>query len=108
MIDSSGAQSGIARCSIIVNPVNDAPLAQSWTQTGLEDVPQFVDFRVRINDVDNTIDSLTVIITSLPSNGQLFISNDGGNTYTVSVTSIGTVISSSLSIFFFYIRLKKK
>lgn len=89
VIDSSGAPSSIATCNIIVNPVNDPPVSQNWTQAGSEDVPQLVDFMPYISDVDNDLSSLTVIITSLPQNGQLFTSSDGGVTFTQPITNIG-------------------
>jgi VCBS repeat-containing protein len=76
--------SGIVTVTIIVNPVNDAPIANEDDYTINEDIVLQVDAAagVLVNDTDVDGDSLTAALISGPSHGSLTFHSDGAFTYT--------------------------
>jgi hypothetical protein len=82
--DSSGAPNALSSeqtVTINVTPVNDAPVATPISLTTAEDTTATFLFTNYVSDVDNAKNTLTVVITSLPTNGRLDITTDG-TTYT--------------------------
>ncbi len=86
--DAAGNTSGPATVSILVNPVNEAPLAQDDTYDVDEDLSLVADGQpiegVLFNDTDPDGDQLTVNTTPVSdvSNGTLVLNSDGTFTYT--------------------------
>lgn len=70
--------SNVATITIIVTPVNDAPVADDGTNTTPEDTP--VNGLVTGSDIDG--DSLTFALDTATSNGSIVVNSDGTYTYT--------------------------
>lgn len=75
---------------IIVDPVNDAPVALDFAITTPEDTPIVFNFTSFVSDVDG--DSLTVSVQTLPGLGLLYSGTDGAN-YNTAVTTTPTVVT---------------
>jgi len=69
-----------ATVTVIVNPVNDAPVAKDDSATTDEDTP--VTASVLANDTDVDGDSLTVTVVGQAAHGGVVINSDGTVTYT--------------------------
>jgi hypothetical protein len=73
-----------------VLPINDAPVATSFTVNIDEDATSTVSFSSRISDVDNTNAELTVIVQSLPSSTLATLRQTSGSTTDIAAfTSLG-------------------
>jgi hypothetical protein len=85
-IDNSGAPSSTAIGLIVINAINDAPVAAELTARGTEDVSP-INVVLSASDVDGSIRSY--VIESLPSNGILYTNSSMTNEVTLgmSVTS---------------------
>jgi len=70
--------SNVATITIIVTPVNDAPVANDGTNTTPEDTP--VNGLVTGSDIDG--DSITFALVTAPTNGLVVVNLDGTYTYT--------------------------
>lgn len=91
--DSRGLTSNAATVSITVNPVNDAPIANSDSVTLDEDTLLEINILGNDTDVDgnDTIDVSTVDITTNPTNGTLFLDTTNGVVrYTPNADFFGT------------------
>jgi hypothetical protein len=91
--DNSGAANAYSdekTVTINVLPINDSPVATPITVTLDEDTSATFLWSTYVSDPDNLKTELKVVVTTLPSNGQLQITTDG-TTYTA-VTQ-GQVIS---------------
>jgi hypothetical protein len=81
--DASGALSNVATVNIIVNPVNDAPVANPDVATTEEEVSVNIPVLVNDTDVDNALNPATVTVTSYPAHGLTVVDPaDGSITYT--------------------------
>ncbi len=80
--------SNISTVSIVVTPVNDAPVAGDIQQTAREDAPQTVDLLSQASDVDSPV--LMPTIVQGPAHGQLALNTDGTYTYTPDANFNGT------------------
>jgi VCBS repeat-containing protein len=80
--------SNVSTVSIVVTPVNDAPVAGDIQQTTLEDAPQTIDLLSQASDVDSPV--LTPAIVQGPAHGQLALNTDGTYTYTPDANFNGT------------------
>lgn len=85
--DSAGATDS-ATVSLTVNAVNDAPVAADDSATTPEETSVGVD--VLANDADAEGDTLTVSISSQPSNGSVTINADESITYDPNADFAGT------------------
>lgn len=74
----------VGTATIVVRPVNDAPIATSDSYITEEDIVLVVDVEngLLANDSDIEDDDLTALIAAQPSNGMLALSSDGAFTYT--------------------------
>ncbi|MBM4859834.1 tandem-95 repeat protein [Vibrio parahaemolyticus] len=76
--------------SVLVTPVNDAPIAVNDVYSILEDEPLVVSTPgILMNDSDVDGDALTAILLSGPDNGTLSLSADGAFVYTPDVNFFG-------------------
>jgi VCBS repeat-containing protein len=74
--------SSVANVTIVVNPVNDAPIALDDNYTTNEDVPLTIPaLGVLANDSDIENDPLTAILVTDVTNGTLTLNPDGSFTY---------------------------
>lgn len=77
--------------TIVVTPVNDAPLGADDSYETLEDTTLSISARgVLANDTDMEGDPLTVALLSGPSHGSLFLNADGSFLYSPSANFTGT------------------
>jgi hypothetical protein len=91
--DNSGAGNAFSdekNVTINVLPINDAPVATPVSLTTAEDTAKTFLWTSYISDPDNVNTDLKVVVTSVPSNGQLQITTDGTTWTTVTQ---GQVIS---------------
>ena len=81
--DNTGVTSNIATISVIVNPLNDSPVANADTKTTTENTP--VTFNVTTNDtdIDGIIDVATVDMNPLNTGRQTTFVVIGQGNYTV-------------------------
>ncbi|NJS13815.1 MAG: tandem-95 repeat protein [Sphingopyxis sp.] len=94
-INDGNGGTATATVNIVVNAVNDAPVANASTATTSEDTP--VTVPVLANDTDLDGDPLTVTAASAP-NGTVVINPDGTVTYTPNANFNGTdTISYTIS-----------
>ena len=80
--DINGAISNIASVSIVINPVNDAPVANIDTVTVDEGANIIIDLAGNDTDADDGLDLSSIAIISGPVNGMLVVNNDGTVLYT--------------------------
>jgi VCBS repeat-containing protein len=81
--NDGAADSNVASVTITVNAGNDAPVAVDDTYTTDEDTPLNVSAQgVLGNDSDIDSDSLTAVLDTSPTNGNLTFNSDGSFTYT--------------------------
>jgi hypothetical protein len=88
--DDQGAWSGEATVTLTVQPVNDAPLANSDTYSLNEDIATDLDILSNDSDVDGTLDVLSITIESDVTSGTLADNSDGTLTYTPDSNSYGS------------------
>ncbi|MCO6176476.1 cadherin-like domain-containing protein, partial [Flavobacterium sp. NRK F10] len=80
-----------ATVTVVVNPVNDAPVATNDNATTNEDTPVIIDVTANDTDTDGTIDPTTVVVTVNPSNGTVTVDPVTGEvTYTPNPDYFGT------------------
>ncbi len=79
--DLSGALSAQASVSIVVNGVDDAPVAGNDTFTVPVGVSQLLDVLANDTDIDSSIDPRTIVITSLPAFGTVVVNATGVVSY---------------------------
>lgn len=82
VVDNGGLSSNIATAYISVTGTNVPPTAASDSSTTNEDTAVNINVLSNDTDSDGTIDSTSVAILSMPSNGQTAIQSDGSITYT--------------------------
>ncbi len=87
IVDADGDVS-TAVATIIVAPVNDAPIANADFETTNEDNPVTIDVLSNDNDPDG--DPLTVNVFSPPANGSVNVNPDGSIEYTPNADFNGT------------------
>ena len=81
--DIEGAVSNIATVSLVINPVNDAPVAQDDNALSVnEGATAVFDLAFNDTDSDDGLDLNSITITSASSNGSLVVNGDGTVTYT--------------------------
>ncbi|EXI79182.1 MAG: PQQ-dependent catabolism-associated beta-propeller protein [Candidatus Accumulibacter appositus] len=80
--------SNLAIVSVVVAPVNDAPVAEADAFSGDEDQP--INGNVLDNDSDVDGDELNAILVSGPANGSLQFASDGSFIYTPAVNFNGS------------------
>lgn len=88
--DLDGATSNAATVEVIINPVNDTPVAED--DAGDTDVDTAIDIDVVANDsdVDGIVDATTVVVDTAPSDGTVDIDAVSGvATYTPDAGFIG-------------------
>ncbi|HEX5092798.1 MAG TPA: Ig-like domain-containing protein, partial [Burkholderiales bacterium] len=78
--NDGAADSGLATVSLVVNPVNDAPVAVDDSAQTDEDQPVIIG--VLYNDRDVEGDPLVPLIETGPGHGSLTVNSDGTVTYT--------------------------
>lgn len=86
----SPVQCDTAAVTIVVNPVNDPPVAENDTVTTPEDLSVTVSVLTNDTDVDANLDRTTVSITVAPTNGLAVVNTDATITYTPSDDYSGT------------------
>jgi VCBS repeat-containing protein len=79
--------SNIAAVAITVNPVDDAPVAQTLSVSGNEDTP--ISCQVVATDIDNTPAQLSYSLVSGPAHGSVVLNSNGAFTYTPSANYNG-------------------
>ena len=81
--DISGAVSNVATVSLIINPVNDAPVAQNDNALTVDEgnAANF-DLASNDSDADDGLDLNSITIISAPINGGLTVNSNGTVTYT--------------------------
>ena len=81
--DISGAVSNIATASLIINPVNDAPVAQNDNALTVDEgATANFDLAANDSDADDGLDLNSINIISAPINGSLVVNSNGTVTYT--------------------------
>ena len=78
-VNDSGLDSNVATVTLVVAPVNDAPVAKDDAVATNEDVP--VSGNALNNDADSDGDALTAALLGGPSHGNLEFAADGSYTY---------------------------
>lgn len=89
---SDGLLTDTAIVSVTVNPVNDAPVANDDGYSINEDTPLNIPAKgVLTNDVDVENNTLTAVLVSGPSSGNLTLNSDGSFSYTPAANFNGDV-----------------
>ncbi len=92
-----GSYGAVATRSIVVTPVNDAPVLVGGGSRNLDEGSSFTltTAMLSVSDVDNALSSLVFEVSKLPSNGSRVVFNDAPNTaisqFTLAQLSAGTV-----------------
>lgn len=76
--DASGALSNVATVNIVINPVNDAPVANPDVATTPEETPLSIPVLINDTDVDNTLSGSSLIVVSPPANGSSVVQTSTG------------------------------
>jgi large repetitive protein len=71
--DASDALSNVATVTLVINPVNDAPVANPDLATTNEEVAVSIPVLANDIDVDNTLDGSSLILVNAPSHGTAVI-----------------------------------
>ena len=88
--DNLGGISNTALVVIIVNDINDPPVAVNDNATTEEDTPVDIDVLSNDNDIDGTLVPSSLTIFSNPGNGVVVINTGGIVTYTPDADFIGS------------------
>ena len=89
--DDDGEWSNVAECMVTVLDVNDAPVAVADAQDGYQDWGLNVDVLANDYDIDGSLDSVTLTITGMPSNGAAWVDSAlGGISYLGDPGFVGT------------------
>jgi large repetitive protein len=92
-----GSYGAVATRSIVVTPVNDAPVLVGGGSRNLDEGSSFTLTTALLNvtDVDNLLSTLVFEVSKLPSNGSRIVFNDAPNTaisqFTLAQLTLGTV-----------------
>lgn len=76
--DASDALSNVATVSIVINPVNDAPIANPDLASTNQEVPVSIPVLANDIDVDNTLDGSGLIVVNGPANGTAVVEPASG------------------------------
>lgn len=79
--DANGAISNIAIVDVEVTPVNDPPIANNDAATTAEEMPLGIDVLANDTDVDNSINTASLIIVGSPANGTATVESTGTISY---------------------------
>ena len=74
--------SAVVNVSIIINAVNDTPIANTDSETVAADSSKTFDIRANDSDAETLLNDLTVTNISAPANGSVINNHDGTVTYT--------------------------
>ncbi len=80
--DNDGAWSSAATVTMTVDNVNDPPVANGDSATLDEDASVVINMLANDTDVDDTLDTTSVVVVSAPTNGSADVNPDGSVTYT--------------------------
>jgi len=81
--DITGAVSNVATVSLIIHPVNDAPVAQNDNALTVDEgASANFDLAANDSDADDGLDLNSINIISAPVNGSLIVNSNGTVTYT--------------------------
>ncbi|HHJ36601.1 MAG TPA: tandem-95 repeat protein, partial [Gammaproteobacteria bacterium] len=103
--DVSGAVSGVANVSLVINPLNNAPVANADSASTNEGQGVNLNLVLNDTDVDSAIDVSSIVIVSAVSNGLLTVNangtvdyiHDGSETLTDSFSYTIRDVSGALS-----------
>ena len=73
--DSQGAESNVASVSLTLNSVNDNPVLADDSASTSEDNSLLIDVLANDSDVDNSIDSASLLVVSDPVSGTVMVAN---------------------------------
>ena len=76
--DAAGALSNIATVAIVIQPVNDVPIANADFATTPEDTPVSIPVLANDTDVDSSLDPASLLVVTAPSNGQAVVQPSTG------------------------------
>ena len=89
--DASGATSNTATVAIIIQPVNDAPIANPDFATTPEDISVSISVLVNDGDIDSALDPSSLLAITSPTNGQAVVAPTTGTiSYTPNKNFTGT------------------
>jgi gliding motility-associated-like protein len=80
--DASDALSNVGTVAIVIDPVNDAPIANPDAASTPEEMAVEIDVLANDVDVDNTLDGTGLVIVTPPTHGTAVIEPGGLITYT--------------------------
>ncbi len=81
VMDNGGLWSPAATVTLTIQQVNDAPLANDDTASTDEDTPVTIQILTNDTDVDGTLNTGTIVITSAPAHGEVTDNGDGTVNY---------------------------
>jgi large repetitive protein len=76
--DAAGALSNVVTVSIIINPINDAPVGNADVVTTPEDTPILITVLANDTDVENSLDASTVIVITGAAHGTAVVQSPTG------------------------------
>ena len=79
--DAQGALSNVTSVSIEITPVNDAPVANNDAATTAEEMPFAIDVLANDTDIDNDMNTATLIIVASPAKGIAVVEANGTISY---------------------------
>jgi gliding motility-associated-like protein len=71
--DAAGALSNTATVAIVIQPVNDVPIANADFATTPEETPVSIPVLANDSDVDNSLDPASLLVITSPLNGQAVV-----------------------------------
>ena len=80
--DSQGLISNTATVTLTVDPVNDAPLANSDAFNIVANASSMLEVTANDSDIDGSLDAAAIVVVNAPTQGTLNNNNDGTLTYT--------------------------
>jgi len=89
--DAAGALSSIATVAIVIQPVNDVPIANADFATTPEETPVSIPVLANDTDVDSSLDPTSLFVVTAPLNGQAAVQPSTGRiVYTPQENFTGT------------------
>ena len=76
--DAAGALSNTATVAIVIQPVNDAPIANADFATTPEETPVSIPVLANDTDVDSSLDPASLLVVTAPLNGQAVVQPSTG------------------------------
>ena len=76
--DAAGALSNIATVAIVIQPVNDVPIANADFATTPEETPVSIPVLANDTDVDSALDPASLLVVTAPLNGQAVVQPSTG------------------------------